>query len=135
MNIAQLQQALWTRLDAQVGASFVGIYHDVPQAEESEDDAAFPYITLGPYNASAFDDKTQLGGDVLFQVHLWTRTHDNLVRSGLRDSVYDALHRYDLVIAGTDYANLIFESSDDFADPDGKTRHIVMRFRVIYMLT
>lgn len=134
MNIAELQQALWTRLNSQLSGSFVGIYHDVPQADESEDDAAYPFLTLGPYFATPFDDKGQQGGDVLFQAHIWTRTHDNLARAALRDGVYDALHRYGITITGTDYTNLIFESSDDLADSDGKTRHIVMRFRVTYLL-
>lgn len=135
MNLAELQQAVWTRLDDQVGGSYAGIWHDAPQADEPEDESVFPYLTLGPYMASEYDDKEQTGGNVLFQVHIWMRIHDNLARAGLHDAIHDALHRYGITITGTDYTNLIFEDSEDFADPDGKTRHIVMRFRVTYFLT
>lgn len=134
MNHEELQQAVWTRLNAQVGGSFVGIYHDAPQAAESEDDAAFPYITLA-YVSSPWDTKEQTGATGLVQVHLWHRTHDNLARAALFDAVYAALHRHALAVSGTDYSDCLFESSDDFADPDGKTRHTVMRFRVTYTLT
>lgn len=131
MDLEALQSAIYARLSDQVGASVIGIYSDTPQASEGEDASAFPYITLGPYVANTFDTKAALGGSYLAQIHIWTRTHDNLARAALHDAVAGALHRHTLTIAGADYTDCTFQGSEDFPDIDGETRHIVMRFRVV----
>lgn len=136
MNLKELQQGLYTRLNTQVGSSFTGIYTDVPQAEDSEADSAFPFITIGPFAASNDDTKDDNGAEVLAQVHIWSRSTSALVWRGLHDAVYDALQDYrSLSVTGANIVNVLFEDSDDIADPDGKTTHIVMRFRITYFLT
>lgn len=136
MNIKELQQGLYTRLNSQVGGSFVGIYTSVPQAEDSEADSAFPFITIGPFAASNDDTKDDNGAEVVAQVHIWSRSKSALVWRGLHDAVYDALQDYrSLSVTGANIVNVLFDGSDDFDDPDGRTVHVVMRFRVSYFLT
>ena len=136
MNTKQLQQALYTRLNSQVGGSVVGIYTDVPQADDSELDSAYPFITIGPFVGSNDDTKDDNGVDVVAHVHIWSRSTSALTWRELHDDVFDALQDYrSLPVTGANVVNLLYEGSEDFPDPDGKTTHVVMRFRVSYFLT
>lgn len=134
MNSAGLHQALYSRLAnvTAVSSKVIGIYSEVPQAAQSEDDAAFPFITLGPHVFRPFDTDDDDGQQVAVQVHIWDRYTSELTRGALRDAVYDALHKFDLSISGANTVDCLFETANGFDDPDGKTHHIVMQFRVTY---
>lgn len=137
MNADDLHQAIFTRLDDQVGGSFSGVYAagGVPQAALSEDDSAFPFLTIGPYNFSPFDTKTSNGFEVVVTTHIWSRSTSSLVWQALRGAVYDALQKYDLTVTGCNVIDCRFDGSADYDDPDGKTRHIVLDWRITYFLT
>ena len=49
------------------------------------------------------------------------------------DKVHDLLHDVNLSVTGFSLINLRFEYSDILRDPDGITRHGVMRFRAIIL--
>lgn len=135
MNAEAIHQAIYTRLSAQVGASYTGIYTDVPQAADAEDDTAYPFLVIGPYNFAPNDTKTSNGFDVVVTTHIWTRDHSPLVREALRSGMYDALQKFALTATGCNIIDCRFDSSVDYDDPDGKTRHIVIDWRVTYYLT
>lgn len=139
MNIQQLQKALYDRLSgvSAVSSAVVGIYTKAPQNAESEDDTAFPYITLGPFIAGAYDTKDDNGGNVLCDVHIWSRSQSSLFWRGIGDAVYDALQKYDaLSVTGANVIDCRFDDAIDYADPtDGRTWHYVLTFRVTYYLT
>lgn len=136
MNTVELQQALFTRLTAEVGGSVVGIYTDPPQATESEDDSAFPYITIGPFNGAPDDTKDDDGFQILADIHIWARSNSALTWRAIGDAVYDALQKFDaLSVTGANVIDCRFDSSTNFDDPDGRTKHYVLTFRVHYFLT
>jgi hypothetical protein len=51
------------------------------------------------------------------------------------DKIHDLLHDVSLAVSGVNLINLRFEYSDIMRDPDGITRHGVMRFRAITLGT
>ncbi len=135
MNLAEVQQALHARLTAQVGAQVTGVYTRAPDPQDAAKSSGYPYITLGPLVAGPNDTKTNTGGTVAAQVHIWARTRSALSWRRLHDETYEALHRYDLPVTGANVIDCLFENSNDLPDPDGKTTHVVMQFRVTYELT
>lgn len=146
MNIAQLMDAVVDRLGAvSAVTSSLGsvpggyqshaIYTNAPQADESEDSAFFPYITVTQAAAGAYDTKDDNGGSVLIDVHVWSRGHSVAAPLALADAVYDALQRHDLAVTGANTVTVNFESGLLMQDPDGITMHAVRTFRVLYFLT
>lgn len=139
MNIEQLQQAIYDRLSgfSAVAGAVGGIYTKAPQGPESEDASAFPYITIGPVIPGPFDTKDDNGAEVVFDVHIWSRSQSALTWRALGDDVYTALQKYDqLAVTGANVIDCRFDSSIDYQDPqDGRTWHYVLSFRVTYYLT
>lgn len=139
MNIEQLQQAVYDRLNgvAAITGAVTGIYTKAPQPDEAEDDSAFPYITIGPIIPGPMDTKDDDGGEVLVDVHIWSRSQSALTWRAIGDDVYDALQKYDaLAVTGANVIDCRFDGSTDFEDPeDGQTWHYVLTFRVTYFLT
>ncbi|MCJ8334563.1 MAG: DUF3168 domain-containing protein [Epibacterium sp.] len=135
MMTDDLQRGVYTRLNsvAAITGAVTGIYTDVPQAAQSEDDSAFPYLTIGPFNVNRDEDKGVNGVNVLFQVHIWSRSQSALTWRAIEDDIYNALHRTGLLTVGTaNVVECVFEGSDSFDDPDGRTHHCVTSFRVLY---
>ena len=135
MKIAALQQAIYDRLNSvpAITDAVTGIYTSVPQSAQSEDDSAFPYITLGPVAVSPNDTKTDNGAQALFDVHIWSRSKSDLTWRAIADDVYDALQKYDaLPVAGVTVIDCRFDGSAEFADPDGVTQHQVSTYRIAY---
>lgn len=108
------------------------IFADVPQADESEDDSLFPYVTFGPETAERYDDKGAVGGDVTFQIDIWTRSRDFAVAKAIADRIVALLHRQDLTISGANHIATGLESVQYTIDPDGQTRRGMMLFRTTY---
>lgn len=132
MRFKELRQALYARLDAQVGASVQGVYAKVPQADQSEDDSAFPYITIGAFTTSPFDTDDENGVSVLADVSVWSRATSVLATSDIVSAVYAALHKHDLVIAGANTVDCLFSAMNELDDPDGRTTQDVLTFRITY---
>jgi len=132
MRFKELRQALYSRVDAQVGASVVAVYAKVPQAAQSEDNSAFPYITIGAFTASPFDTDDESGVTVLADVSVWSRDTSVLATSDIVSAVYAALHKHDLSITGANTVDCLFNSMNELDDPDGLTTQDVLTFRITY---
>ncbi len=136
MNTSDLLQAIYNRLSGEVGGLVNGIYSKVPQADDSGSDADFPYISILPVTVSSSDTKDMNGADALIDINLWSRSTSPLSDFAICDAIYDALQKYsDLPIAGANVIDCRHESTVDLQDPDGKTAHYTMTFRVVYYLT
>lgn len=134
MNSVALHQAIYTRLAGftALTSQVVGVYSKVPQPDQAEDDAAFPFVTIGPHTRRPFDTDDDDGQQVTAAIHVWDRFTSELSRAAVRDAVYDALHKYDLPISGADTLDCLFINEGGFEDPDGKTFHSILQFRVTY---
>jgi pterin-4a-carbinolamine dehydratase len=102
-----------------------------------ESDAAIPYTVVEDVASNPWDTKTSDGGDQLIQVTTYCRPKDFNSATDLANqtaqAAYDALHKFDLVVSGSNVVNCLFEESPGLiTDPDGVTRYRPMTFRVVY---
>ena len=128
----QLQTAMYTALSNDntltntLGAT---IADDVPHG------TTYPFIEIGEVRASDYSTKDLVGGDLVVECHLWSQYKGSKEVKQMMDRVHDLLHDSNLSVTGFNLVNLRFEFSDIVRDPDGVTRHGVMRFRAIILGT
>ena len=133
MSIGQfpLQQAIYSALnvDAITSDLSCAVLDDVPSNQ------AYPFIRLGEDTAIDYDTKTLQGGEFTIELHIWSQYKGSKECKQIMDKVHDLLHDSSLSVAGFNLINLRFEFSDIMIDPDGVTRHGIMRFRSIILGT
>ena len=125
----QLQQAIFSALNVSAVTSDLscGVFDDVPQ------NASYPYIALGEETAVDFSVKDIQGGDLTVNIHVWSQYKGSKETKQIMDKIHDLLHNINLSVTGFNLINLRFEFSDIMRDPDGITRHGVMRFLAIIL--
>ena len=101
------------------------VYDDVPQG------AAFPYIVIGDDTSVPFDDDCGIGLDSTITIHVWSVHSGRAEAKRIMNTIYNSLHRQNLPIVGAYSVTLNAEYQDTFLDPDGVTRHGVIRFRLL----
>jgi hypothetical protein len=134
MNTAALQTGIYENLTLQpdIQSGSIGVYADVQQPNLPEDDSAFPYITIGQDNVTAFDTKTWSGINALCQIDVWSRQKNLMEVKQVGQYVYEALHKRRIYIDGARWIESRFESADYSIDPDGHTKRGMLMFRVLY---
>lgn len=110
--------------------TLVPIFGDMPQ-QQAEVDAYFPFITVGLVTASAYNDKDTIGTSALMQVDVWTRARGFKTCKEIGQACIDALARQSLAVPG--HVTTELESEDYTRDPDGKTKHGILQFRVLIL--
>lgn len=115
-----------SNLTETLGATIVD---DVPHG------TAFPFITMGDARSSEYDTKTDVGGDITLELHFWSQYKGSKEVKQMMDRCHSLLHNSSLSVTGFNLINLRFEFSDIMRDPDGITRHGVMRYRAIILGT
>jgi len=106
------------------------VYDHVPQPDYS-DDSWFPYVTIGEIASDEWDTDTETGFDSDITIHVWSRELGRVETKEIQGSIYDALHRHELDVAGVHTITLEHTGSFTDVDPDGKTRHGVSSFRLL----
>lgn len=139
MNFAGVSQAIRARLagDATLSALVTYIGYEKPQDTRSESMVPFPYTVIEDVSARPWDTKDSDGGEQLIQVTTYARPTASRSAIDLADAAaqatYDALHKFDLVVSGSNVVNCLFEESPgNIPDPDGFTRYRPMTFRITY---
>lgn len=128
MNQWGIQQAIYSRLTSYAPLTALvdqRIYDAVPQ------DTAFPYVVIGEDDSVAFDDDVHRGADTDLTLHVWSRHSGRREAKEILQLIYDALSRYPLEVAGAHTVLLDAEYQNTLLDPDGLTRHGVIRFRLL----
>ncbi|OZI17928.1 DUF3168 domain-containing protein [Bordetella genomosp. 7] len=128
MNQWSIQEAIFARLSGYTPlAGRVGgrIYDAVPQNTE------FPYVVIGEDDSTAYDDDVNLGADTDLTLHVWSRHEGRKEAKEILQLIYDALSRYPLAVTGAHTVLLDAEYQNTLLDPDGLTRHGVIRFRLL----
>lgn len=133
MSIAgfPLQTAIYNALNVSAITSTLscGVYDEVIEGN------SYPFITLGEENSLDYSTKDLDGTDVTINLHIWSRYKGSKETKEIMDKIHDLLHNSNLSVSGFNLINLRFEFSDILRDPDGVTRHGVMRFRAIILGT
>lgn len=132
MSIAQfpLQEAVYSALSndntltSTLGA---GVFDDVLEG------TTYPFVELGNETAIDYSTKDVDGAEFTITLHVWSQYAGAKETKQIMDRIYDLLHNSSLTVTGFNLINLRFEFSDIMRDPDGKTRHGVMRFRAIIL--
>ena len=109
-------------LSSTYGAS---VFDDVPE------DTSYPYITIGEDNITEFGTKDLDGTTRTMTIHIWSEYKGSKETKQIMDRIHDLLHDSSLSVSGFNLINMRFEFSDIMRDPDGITRHGVMRFRAV----
>lgn len=131
-----VQQAIYDYLyNARYGSpvllstSVSGIFDIVPDSQ------AFPYITIG--NMTTIDDSTQgiAGQEITLTVHVWDQAESRLRIKQITAQIIELLHHAALTPTGSpqlhNLINIMYEFSDLFLDPDNRTHHSIVRFRIV----
>jgi hypothetical protein len=139
MNFAGVAQAIRARLagDATLSALSTYIGYEKPQDAKPESMVPFPFTVIEDVSATPWDTKTSDGGEQLIQVTTFARPTASRSAIDLADAAaqatYDALHKFDLVVSGSNVVNCLFDSSPgNIPDPDGFTRYRPLTFRIQY---
>lgn len=101
--------------------------------DEVLDNATYPFVSLGEETAIDYSTKDLNGGEFTINIHVWSQYKGSKQTKEIMDRVHDLLHDSNLSVSGFNLVNLRFEFSDILRDPDGVTRHGVMRFRAIIL--
>lgn len=132
MSIGQfaLQESIYNTLSndntltSTLGA---GIYDDVIEG------ATYPWIEIGNETSIDYSTKNISGSQYTVTLHIWSRYAGSKEVKQIMDRLHDLLHDSDITVTGFNLINVRFEFGDIMRDPDGKTRHGVMRFRAIIL--
>lgn len=125
---AEFQTALFERLDAApLGAS---VYDTAPQADDSGDETAVPYVTIGHIEMNELDTQTKTGWAAQVRIHTWVTGGAMLPAKNIQGLVFAALHRSPLTITGFNNYSLLRESTDCQSLEDGKI-HGVCEYRAL----
>ena len=133
MSVGQfaLQSSIYTALNVSAITTTLacGVYDEVVEGN------SYPFITLGEETAIDYSTNNLVGAETTINVHIWSRYKGSKETKEIMDKIHDLLHDVSLTVSGVNLINLRFEYSDIMRDPDGITRHGVMRFRAITLGT
>lgn len=116
--------------DALNGNISAGVYDDVPYLPEGMPRQNFPYVVIGDDSLAPWDTDDTLGKEVTLVLHVWSRTAGFKETKAIMGEIYDILNRSSLSKAGYNVVDCLCEFSEALRDPDGETRHGVMRFKL-----
>ena len=101
------------------------IYDHIPQGTE------YPYINIGDDTSLEWDTDDSDGSENTLTIHVWSRERGRREAKQIMEDIYNVLHRAELVITGIDAVYCYYDFGETYLDPDGVTRHGVIRFRIV----
>lgn len=124
----ELQGAIVARLKAVAGVTAIvsqRVYDTPP------DNAAFPYVSMGPSDVLGDDAQCVTGYDIAIQIDCWSRAVGFPEVKRLAHEVKLALHQFALSLPSNTLVTLDFRQTRTFRDTDGQTSHAAMEFRAL----
>ena len=115
-----LQESIFQRLKKHLDHA---VYDQPPQ------NAKFPYVTLGEDTVVDWSTKLAPGEEITHTLHIWSQYPGMQELKTLIDQTIQALTISPLVISGFDVVVSAMDGIQTLRDPDGITRHGVLRFR------
>jgi hypothetical protein len=102
-----------------------------PTFDHTPQDTPFPYVVIGDDTSIPWDTDDSIGTETTCTIHVWSRHRGRKEVKEIMRTLYEALHRQELSIIGGALVECMAEFQESFLDPDGLTRHGVIRFRLI----
>jgi hypothetical protein len=119
-----MQEEIQAAIYAKVYAIGWPTFDHVPQ------ETTFPYIVIGDDTSIPWDTDDSIGSETTCTIHVWSRHRGRKEVKEIMRTIYEALHRQELSIIGGALVECQAELEESFMDPDGLTRHGVIRFRL-----
>lgn len=125
--LLSIQKAIFDRLtfDETLMSKVTGVFDDVPEGH------AFPYVTIGDATSSPFRTMSRFGEEVTITLHIWSQYKGFKEANEILTELNRLLADQDLVVDGYDVMSSMYEFSETIRDPDGKTRHLPVRYRIV----
>lgn len=102
----------------------------VPVLDRAGPNQSFPYVTIGEFIGEQFDTLGEQALDLELTVHVWSRQAGMQECQELMTRVKDTLDRKRLPATGFQWVDTIWEYAQTLREPDGITRHGILRFRI-----
>lgn len=118
----ELQQGIFALLDTVLAEP---VYDHVPQ------NAPFPFVVVGDATATFWGAGDLSGEQHALSIHIWSRYQGRKEMKQIMAGVLTALDGATLSLSGHHLVDLRFVFADEFPDPDGISRHGLVRFRAI----
>ena len=122
LPLSEVQTALFNAL--------VPALDPVPVVDHAGPNQVFPYVTIGESISEETDTLTEQAVDIEMTVHVWSRQEGMKECQQLMALAKDALDRRRLPAAGFQWVTTIWIYAQTLREPDGITRHGILRFRV-----
>jgi len=122
-----LQTSVYSALSSALAP--VPVFDDVPTGQ------TFPYVTIGETTSAAEFDKSEDMERITLTIHAWSRKAGRKEAKELAAKIANALHNRVLTMPGFAPATLRYEFTTDMIDPDGITKHAVVRVGTLITTT
>jgi len=127
-----LQERLYTTLNSDsnlTSTQGAAVYDEVPE------NASFPYVQIGRETSADYSTVDVTGSEVTINMDVWSQYKGSKEVKNLMDRIHTLLHDSSLSVTGHNLINMRLEFIDVLRDPDGITRHGIMRFRAVLLGT
>lgn len=122
-----IQQQIFELLggDSSLSAIISGVFDSHPDPQK------FPYITIGDGYSNDYTSFDRMGEEVFFDIHVWSRYKGFKEAQEITGHINRLLAQQNIEVDGFGTVGCYFNTSDTLRDPDGITRHIILRFRLL----
>jgi hypothetical protein len=101
-----------------------------PVLDHAGPNQVFPYVTIGESISTEMDTLNEQSIDIEMTVHVWSRQDGMKECQQLMTAAKNALDRRTFPAAGFQWVSTIWIYAQTLREPDGITRHGILRFRV-----
>lgn len=131
----EIQRAIITRLKASapIVAATVSITDHSAQVPPANEAAKFPFIQIGDDIVSTFPTDDSSNIEAVVRLHVWSVARGSKQAKEILDLIRADLDRAEISVTGFSLISIDPIQSFVVLDPDGKTRHGVIEFRLIIM--
>jgi hypothetical protein len=112
-------------------AALVPALAPVPVLDRAGPNQIYPYSTIGEMIATEDDLLAEQAVNIEVTVHLWSRQPGMQEVQQLMQTAKDALDRAKLPVSGFQWVDCVWTWGQTLRDPDGVTRHGILRFNVL----
>ena len=99
--------------------------------DEPPREAAFPYVTLGETRIAALSAGSEPGLEHQLTLHAWSRQGGQREAHVIAGALLQALDDAPLTLADHRLVNFRFAVADVRREADGRTYHVLVRFRAV----